>query len=132
MKKFVAIFTILFFSLTAFAEQKTASASLTQIPKALIGTKWIFENGYRAENRTIEFISATKVKYTIEDTNIWTTPDPPIVKTYDCYFNAKSNVVTIKRKSDMTIEFHWMKLHYRNGRLVECTNPNVEVVYEKL
>ena len=55
-------------SLSMSAEQKIASTSLTRIPKALIGTKWIFENGYRAENRTIEFISATKVKYTIEDT----------------------------------------------------------------
>lgn len=32
----------------------------------------------------------------------------------------------------MTIEFHWMQLRYRNGQLIECTNPNVEVVYEKL
>lgn len=132
MKKLVLILISFIASLTMSAEQKTASTSLTRIPKALIGTKWIFENGYRAENRTIEFISATKVKYTIEDTNIWTTPDPPIVKTYDCYFNAKSKIVTIKRKSDMTIEFHWMQLQYRNGQLIECTNPNVEVVYEKL
>lgn len=131
MKKFVFLLMLLIASLMMSAEQKASSSSVLRIPKALIGTKWTFENGYRAEKRTIEFISADKAKYTIEDINIWTTPDPPIIKTYDCYFNAKSNIVTIKRRSDMTIEFHWMQLRYRNGQLIECTNPNVEVIYEE-
>ena len=132
MKKLAIILVLLVAFQMTSAVQKTSSASTLHIPKALIGTKWAYENGCRAERRTIEFISAEKAKITIEDINVWTKPDPPIIKTYECYFNAKSNIVTIKRKSDMTIEFHWMRLHYRNGRLVECTNPNVEVIYEKV
>ena len=132
MKNLLTLLMALMVSFTVSAKEKVVATSQSDLPRILIGTKWAFENGYRSERRTIEFISADKAKITIEDTNIWTTPDPPIIKTYDCYFNVKSNIVTIKRKSDMTIEYHWMQLRFSKGKMIECTNPNVEVVYDKL
>ena len=132
MKKTIVLLTIIIASLMLSAEQKAASTSTSRIPKDFIGTKWTYENGYSAERRTIEFIGADKVRYTIEDINIWTTPDPPVIKIYVCYFNPKSSIITIKRRSDMTIEFHWMQLRLGKRKLIECTNPNVEVEYERV
>ena len=97
----------------------------------LVGTKWVFENGYAAQRRTIVFISSNKAKIIDEDINIWTDRHPPVIHTYDCYYDSAIRRVIIKRKSDMVIPRTWMQFKFERGMMIEDTNPNVEVDYER-
>ena len=85
MKHIVTLLMALTVPLMIGSKEKDNIYHKSHLPRILIGTKWVYENKYQAERRTIEFISTDLVKFTIEDTNIWTPPEPPIIKTYDCY-----------------------------------------------
>lgn len=109
------------------AQLNTASS----IPANLVGTKWVYEDRYAAEKRTIIFLRSNEAKIVDEDINIWTDRRPPVIHTYNCYYNSATRRVIIKRKSDMVIPHVWMQFRFERGMMIEDTNPNVEVEYER-
>ncbi len=115
--------------------EEISQQSSIDVPADLVGTKWVFNNGYRAERRTIEFSTPNTVKITDEDTNIWVSPEerePPVVHIAKYYYDKVSDRIVVKKKSNMRLEYVWMQLRFENGQMIDSTNRNVEIQYERV
>ena len=83
MKHIVTLLMALTVPLMIGSKEKDNIYHKSHLPRILIGTKWVYENKYQAERRTIEFISTDLVKFTIEDTNIWISKHMIAIKSGD-------------------------------------------------